>query len=163
MAKELRTCYEGSIFELPLERLNLPGNAYDAVVAFDVLEHCLNPKIWLAEIWRILRPGGIVALSTISVDNALDTIGLAFARADVIGPAKRLYPPFHLFYFTPRNLAQYLNSAGFKIDQHVLVNYDVRKASRNRWMRWALRLVYVYHNISGRKTNQYVWAIKPRS
>lgn len=162
LAKTLRSFYGGTILELPLEQLNLPGNAYDVVAAFDVVEHCLNPKIWLAEIWRILRPGGMFALSTISVDNALDTIGLTFARTGIMGPARRLYPPFHLFYFTPNNVVQYLSCAGFKIERHIFENYDVRKASQRKELQLALALIYFYHNIIGRKTNQYVWAVKPK-
>lgn len=41
----------------------LPDNTYDYVVCTEVLEHTLRPWDAVNEIWRILKPGGIVFLS----------------------------------------------------------------------------------------------------
>src|ERR1700733_5788477 len=42
-----------------LEQLHFPNNHYDFVVMWHVLEHISDPRPILAEVARILRPGGI--------------------------------------------------------------------------------------------------------
>ena len=50
-------------FQATLEDLNFPDNSIGAIGAFDVLEHLENPSQVLAEIYRILQPGGIFICS----------------------------------------------------------------------------------------------------
>ncbi len=43
----------------------IPDGSVDAVVSTEVLEHLYNhPAGYLAEVWRVLRPGGVLLLST---------------------------------------------------------------------------------------------------
>lgn len=42
----------------------LPDNSVDVVIMLDVIEHVENEKITLTEIWRILKPGGRLILTT---------------------------------------------------------------------------------------------------
>ena len=44
--------------------LPLSANSFDAVLSTQVLEHVSDPAIYLAETFRVLRPGGRVLLST---------------------------------------------------------------------------------------------------
>jgi SAM-dependent methyltransferase len=50
-------------FQATLEDLSFPDNSIGAIGAFDVLEHLENPSQLLAEIHRILQPGGIFICS----------------------------------------------------------------------------------------------------
>lgn len=50
-------------FQATLEDLCFPDNSIGAIGAFDVLEHLENPSQLLAEIHRILQPGGIFICS----------------------------------------------------------------------------------------------------
>jgi 2-polyprenyl-3-methyl-5-hydroxy-6-metoxy-1,4-benzoquinol methylase len=43
-----------------LEQLNLPDNSLDAIGMFDVLEHLPQPQVVLQEIYRVLKPGGVL-------------------------------------------------------------------------------------------------------
>ena len=45
-------------------RLPLADNCMDTVILSDVLEHIADPSLVLAEVWRILRPGGHVLVNT---------------------------------------------------------------------------------------------------
>jgi SAM-dependent methyltransferase len=45
-------------FHSTLEDLLLPNNSIEAIGAFDVLEHLEKPEDLLAEIYRVLKPGG---------------------------------------------------------------------------------------------------------
>lgn len=49
----------GSVYELPFEK-----NAFDAVVSCEVIEHLQEPERMLAEVARVLKPGGIFVLTT---------------------------------------------------------------------------------------------------
>jgi ubiquinone/menaquinone biosynthesis C-methylase UbiE len=42
----------------------LPDNTYDCVVSFQVIEHIQNDVLYLKEIQRVLKPGGIALLTT---------------------------------------------------------------------------------------------------
>jgi 2-polyprenyl-3-methyl-5-hydroxy-6-metoxy-1,4-benzoquinol methylase len=81
------------------------AHAFDALTAFDVLEHVPNPGEFLANCRRLLRDGGRLA---ISVPN------LSSWSRRVMRKSWYFYiPDGHLHYFTPRNLTQLLVAAGF--------------------------------------------------
>lgn len=42
----------------------LPDNAFDSVVSFQVIEHIENDRLFLQEIHRLLKPGGVALLTT---------------------------------------------------------------------------------------------------
>jgi SAM-dependent methyltransferase len=50
-------------FQATLEDLRFPDNSIGAIGAFDVLEHLENPSQLLAEIYRVLEPGGFFVCS----------------------------------------------------------------------------------------------------
>lgn len=54
------------VFNAAGEALPFPAASFDAVVAWDVLEHVQSPAQMLAEIGRVLRPGGSALLTAIN-------------------------------------------------------------------------------------------------
>jgi len=50
---------EDSCYKLPFN-----GNAFDCVTSTDVIEHLTEPKIYLSEIRRVLKPSGVFILTT---------------------------------------------------------------------------------------------------
>jgi 2-polyprenyl-3-methyl-5-hydroxy-6-metoxy-1,4-benzoquinol methylase len=46
-----------------LESLKLPSNSLYAIGVFDVLEHLEKPEVLLSEIYRTLKPGGVLLVS----------------------------------------------------------------------------------------------------
>ena len=53
-----------NVYGDPLEDLHLPADTYDVVLLSQVIEHLVDPKIVCAEIFRILKPGGILYIDT---------------------------------------------------------------------------------------------------
>jgi SAM-dependent methyltransferase len=59
-----RAASEGVRFEAgDVQALELPASSFDAVVMFDVLEHLERPEAALAQVARVLKPGGLFHLA----------------------------------------------------------------------------------------------------
>lgn len=86
--------------------LEVPTSHYSAVCLFDCIEHLADPYNYLRKIHSVLRPGGIVGITT-------GDIGSLYARFS--GRRWRLMtPPQHLFYFSKKTLARMLEQTGFE-------------------------------------------------
>jgi SAM-dependent methyltransferase len=78
---------------------------FDVVSMLDVIEHLADPLAALAAARRVLRPGGLLVLTTPNL-NALEH--RLFGRAWYA-----LQPPDHLWLFTPRSLGQVVRRGGY--------------------------------------------------
>jgi len=92
-----------------LLKANFPAEEFDLVLLWHVLEHLHDPRAVLAEIGRILKPGGglLVAVPNLSSWEARAT-GTHWFHLDV---------PRHLTHFTDEALRNALDESGFAIRQ----------------------------------------------
>ena len=79
---------------------------YEAVVAWDVLEHLKDPLWFLIQINSIIKLNGIFCFSTLDIDNWLPKL---------MGKHWPWLMEMHLFYYKSDTTEQLLNKAGFKI------------------------------------------------
>ena len=63
--------------DLDAARLPLPDAAVDAAAAVEVIEHLENPRAFVRELARIVRPGGWVVITTPNQLSALSLLTLA--------------------------------------------------------------------------------------
>lgn len=93
------------IMNCDLPAAGLPTGQYDAVTLWDVIEHLDNPLPTLTEVYRLLRPGGVLFLTT----------GDAGSRwAKIAGRYWQLLtPPQHLYFYNLRSLGKALELSGF--------------------------------------------------
>ncbi len=89
-----------------LEEVGFTPNYFDAVIVSDVIEHLSDPQKTLQEIRRVLKPTGIIYISTPDIDSLLSKI--LKARWWGIQQA-------HLYYFSKKTLSRLLDSSGFKV------------------------------------------------
>lgn len=94
------------VTDLPGQAL-LPGHAYDVITLWHVLEHAHDIHHSMAEIARLLKPGG---LALIGIPNC------ASWDAQFYGPDWAAYDtPRHLHHFTPATLGRLAGQHGFRV------------------------------------------------
>jgi len=123
-----------------LEEFN-PPEPYAVVVLANVLEHAPDPVAMLAQVRRLLGPGGRV---WISCPNAWSLWRRVFGRAWI-----NWHVPYHLWHFSPRTLEAVLARAGLRLTevksftpalwlaQSCCLRLGQRTGGRNRAMRSA--------------------------
>ena len=88
----------GSVVQCPADDLPFPDNEFDSVVCFQVLEHVPRPWAVVAEVKRVLKPGGLF----------LATVPFIFPH----------HPsPTDFYRFTHEGLAQLALEAGLEIEE----------------------------------------------
>jgi SAM-dependent methyltransferase len=90
----------------PLENTGIAAASYDGAVMWHSIEHLPDPRAALAEIVRVLKPGGTL---TVYCPNA-GSYAAAFFGACWQG----WDPPFHLWHFTPVALKRLVEESGFE-------------------------------------------------
>jgi len=89
----------------PIERLRFGEAHFDVVTLWQVLEHVPYPLMMLREVYRILKPGGLVVVSTPNIGGIPARI-LRRRWWDI----KRL----HINQFATKTLTHVLRNAGFR-------------------------------------------------
>ena len=93
-----------------LDEATFPESSFDAVTLSHVIEHLPDPIRSLRICHRLLRPGGVLSLTTPN----LASVGHSLFGRDWIG----LDPPRHFVLFTPDSLARCVSRIGFEITRH---------------------------------------------
>jgi SAM-dependent methyltransferase len=92
-----------------LQDMAFPDGHFDVVNASQVFEHLTHPLPELAEIRRVLKPGGVFL---IDVPN-YHTLPILLNADDFMLNA----PPQHVAFYTPRTLRKLLTAGGLKVDR----------------------------------------------
>jgi len=93
----------------PLFSPNPPFPVFDLITLFDVLEHSPDPGALLKGVRRLLKPGGLLTVTTHNFSSPVRKLmGRSWSYLD---------PVEHLSYFSPKALKSLLNSSGFSITE----------------------------------------------
>jgi SAM-dependent methyltransferase len=86
-------------------------NTFDAVVAGEIIEHLEQPLEFLRVCRRVLKPGGLLVLSTPNpYYPPIILLNWLMIR-------KFFYSSDHIFEIAPRFMARFLEQTGFKLNQ----------------------------------------------
>jgi len=125
------------------------SESFDLVLSTQALEHVREPRLYLAECYRLLRPGGRLILST---HGTFEEHGV----------------PFDFHRWTAEGLRGELESAGFEILEYYRLTTDGRAAAflveqyggwmlRTQRSLWQLALWYLHRVIKKRRAWFHRW------
>lgn len=118
---------------------DFPDESFDAVTSSHVLEHVHDPKGFLQQCRRIVRPGGqVVAVTPNTRSPLLERFGRHWVQLDA---------PRHLILFNEDNLSELAKAAGFS-------KIEIRRTARGaQWSHIASTLL--------RRDGRYDWTGSP--
>lgn len=90
-----------------LEESNFGSESFDLITLWDVVEHLPDPRGTIATVAKLLRPGGIIALTTGNWRSWA-------ARWNPRG-WRLMAPPFHLFFLSPDNMKSIFSVSGLEV------------------------------------------------
>lgn len=85
---------------------NYENGFFDVITSFEVLEHINNPQEEIQNFHSILRPGGLVYLTTPNFNSLL--------RYRLKSEYNVIVYPEHLSYYTPRTIHRLFKKSGFR-------------------------------------------------
>jgi len=83
--------------------------SFEAVTAFDVLEHISNLEYVVSEIKRVLKPQGVLLMGIPNENLLFRTIWYFWTKT-----RGKVWQELHVHKFSDENLKQFFNSQGFK-------------------------------------------------
>lgn len=97
-----------------LEKAAFPGESFDVINLGDIIEHVPDPANFLVECIRILKPSGLIVISTPNLDCFWSKSTLYLYKWFNI-PWSSATPPHHLFQFSFDNLNKLAKKEGLEI------------------------------------------------
>jgi SAM-dependent methyltransferase len=94
------------IVEGTLEEARFPSAIFDVISMFDVLEHLPRPRNTLAEVRRILRPGGVLVVETPNIEGWFSR-NLYRSASDLVKPRA------HICLYSPVTVSRLFRTSGF--------------------------------------------------
>lgn len=78
---------------------------FDVLISFELFEHLYNPKDFAKNVFKLLKPGGKLILTTLS--------GLGFDIQVLWNNSKSISPPHHINFFNPHSIKLLFEECGF--------------------------------------------------
>ncbi len=133
------------VFDCEVDRFPYPDNTFDTIVCCELLEHLqTDPMHMMCEINRVLKPYGVLVLST---PNA---VSLRAFHSLIFGAHPGLFShygiptlstaPRHAREYTPKELIRLFSDSGFSI-QHLETTPYGERPGIYKWITKAIRLM----------------------
>jgi 2-polyprenyl-3-methyl-5-hydroxy-6-metoxy-1,4-benzoquinol methylase len=103
------------------KRFPFKDDTFDVAVAGEIIEHIAGTDFFLDEVWRVLKPGGNLVITTPNVASLGRRLMLLFGETPFLEASFNFSLPKnlaagHLRFFTKRLLLDFLKHKGFVIN-----------------------------------------------
>jgi SAM-dependent methyltransferase len=115
------------VLEEIIEKVDCNQYSFDVLCSFELFEHLHTPKTMLEAVYKLLKPGGELHLTTLN--------GEGFDILIQWKSSKAIFPPHHLNFFNPDSLKLLLESVGFKdieITTPGVLDWDIVETGQSR-------------------------------
>ncbi|NNK74524.1 MAG: class I SAM-dependent methyltransferase [Maribacter sp.] len=134
-----------------LEEEDFDKAYFDAITLFHVFEHLTDPKGYLENISRMIKPGGVLYMSFPNIDS----IQAKLFKGDWL----HLDPPRHLFLFSPEAFKEQMSHYGFEIihAKHFNIEYNPFGFQQSLLNKIYAKREVLYESLKGNKayTSEY--------
>ena len=123
-----------------LEEIKFPDNHFDAITMNAILEHLYDPYSTMREVFRILKPGGLLWFDAPNEDGLYMRIGNLYMRAqgrDWVVTLAPTFPPYHVQGFNPRSLKKLLARVNFEILKFTMGGHIWPPVGNSTWRKQA--------------------------
>ena len=114
-----------NVFNGTLEEAHFEDNYFSAIYLGDIIEHVTDPVGLLKECKRILKKGGVVAVSTPNMD-CFWVLATQYICRWFKFPWSVLHPPYHLYLFSDANFKKLMDVLDFKVLKIIYHNLSLR-------------------------------------
>lgn len=129
---------------------DIASDSIDCIVSADVIEHIPDVYVAVDEMFRVLRPGGLMVINTPNIAFAVKRIRLLLGRFPSTSQPNEglgsdvLFDGGHLHYFTYRSLRLLLQRPGFRIERAIGFGklgrvHDVWRSLTSVGVQWVVR------------------------
>lgn len=100
------------VFQGYLEEARFPASSFDAVTLMEVIEHLPDPSALLREVWRVLKPNGVLVVGTGNAASwTVRLVGARWGYFQVAGHGG------HISFFNPTSLGVLAQRCGFRVER----------------------------------------------
>ena len=110
-----------------IENIKNQNNSCDLVTCFEVLEHVYDPHLFIKNISNLLKPGGLMVITTLSVDG--------FDIQFLWDKSEQISPPHHINFLSKKGFKHLFTRAGLTNIQVItpgVLDVDIVKNAVNR-------------------------------
>jgi SAM-dependent methyltransferase len=138
--------------------------SFDLIAFWDSIEHVAYPKEDLERAFELLRPGGVLLLTTDNFDCLVaDLAGLIYRSTAGVSryPVQRVFIDKNYSYFTEATLLRLVSDVGFVDSQVTKMEYPIDKIRLSGIERLALSSIYRIARLTNRQAQLTLIARKP--
>ncbi|MCP5051475.1 MAG: class I SAM-dependent methyltransferase [bacterium] len=119
----------GTVYNVPLSEVPLPDGYFDVITIWDVIEHLTDPGQLLRDAYRLLKPGGVLAVSTHMVDSM---------AVKLMGTRYPFFMDMHVVHFSRGTMKRLIEEQGYEM---------LRIRSHKRILKTGYFLEKLYHRV----------------
>jgi len=120
LSREIKRRSNLRLVEDDITQTRLPAGSFDFVLCSEVIEHVPSVSHALWSMHRLLKPGGVLLLSTPQRYSPLEVLGRIAFRPPLVGLVRRVYrepilDPHHISLLSERQARDHIQAVGFRI------------------------------------------------